>query len=609
MSDSSQSRSSQRRHGLLDIVALLLAAGALHIALGNNSPILNGGGLLDTDAYMRLIRVEELWRNGDWYQTITAKLGAPDGLSLHWTRPLDIMILIPAWVLTWFGIDMHRAILWAGVAIAPALHTLACFAVAWAAKPILPQHGAWRLAALMLLINGSALSYSLAGRPDHHPLCLLLIAVGAGYTIRACLDPTNRRAAIMAGICAGAGIWVAPETLLTIAPALAAFGLFWLLRAEGGAWATAGYRFGIGMAVTVFIAILIEQPPANWLVAEYDKVSVLYLALACAILIDFRLAAAIAVSGWPRWALGLAIALGSFLLLAFFFPRFYLGSLGNIEAADAAIFIDEVSEMKPLWPTNFELAMQFFRTIGNTLAAVPAAAWFLWHTRRSPHFAAFAYLTIAYVLSFAAAMLHLRLALATAAFGAILGCGLFAILCDLTAARGRYVRLATRLAGYFIVAIGLQIIGMLHLSSGAFATGRKCDPVPVADWLNENMPVAADDALAPIILTDSINSPPAIAYLTNYRLVGGPYHRGNRDVADMFAAVVATDDAASRAVLDRRQVDLLLICTQFAPRAVRESPADSLYHRLARDAAPDWLTRIPMSAEIERSFRLYAVKR
>ena len=145
--------------------------------------------------------------------------------------------------------------------------------------------------------------------------------------------------------------------------------------------------------------------------------------------------------------MGLGIAIGSFLILAFLFPRFYLGSLGNIDAADAAIFIDEVSEMKPLWPTNFEQAMQFFRIVGNTLAAVPAAAFFLWHTRRSPHFAAFAYLGIAYVLSFAAAMLHLRLALAAAAFGAILGCGLFAILCDLTATRGRYLRLATRLAG------------------------------------------------------------------------------------------------------------------------------------------------------------------
>src|SRR5690606_11650412 len=111
--------------------------------------------------------------------------------------------LAPAWILSWFGLDMHRAILWAGVAVAPFLHTLACFAAAWAAKPLLPQHGAWRLAALMLLINGSALSYSLAGRPDHHPLCLLLIVLGAGYAIRASLDPRNGRAAIMAGICAG----------------------------------------------------------------------------------------------------------------------------------------------------------------------------------------------------------------------------------------------------------------------------------------------------------------------------------------------------------------------------------------------------------------------
>lgn len=598
----------QRSLPLLDIAALLLAAGALHITLGYNSPILNGGGLLDTDAYMRLIRVEELLRSGAWFETETAKLGAPEGLSLHWTRPLDMMILVPAWVLTWFGFEMHRAIYWAGLAIAPVLHTLSCFAVAWAARPLLPQHGAWRLAAVMLLINGSALSYSLAGRPDHHPLCILLMALGAGYAIRALLSPERRSPAVMAGICAGAGVWVAPETLLSAAPALAAFGIFWLLRADARRWAMVGYRFGLGMAGTILVAILIEQPPANWLTVEYDKVSLLYLAIAFAILVDFRLAAAIALSGWPRLVIGLGIAAVSFLALAFFFPRFYLGSLGNIDAAAASIFIDEVSEMKPLWPTNFEQAMQFFRTVGNTLAAVPAGAWFLWRSRHRPEFTAFLYLVIGFVVSFAAAMLHLRLATAAAVFGTVLGCGLFAILCDLAAACGGRLLRVTRLAAYFIVAFGLQIIGMTHLSSGAFATGRKCDPVPVAHWLNANLPVAVDAARGPIIMTDSINAPPAIAYLTNYRLVGGPYHRGNDDVADMFTTMVAASDETSRAVLARRQVDLLLICTQFAPRAVRESAANSLYHRLARDAAPDWLTRIPMSDELAKNFRLYAVE-
>lgn len=599
----------RQSHPAVDIFALLVAAAALHGALGYGNATLQAGGLLDTDAYMRLVRIEELWANGDWYETVTKKLGAPEGLSLHWTRPLDILILLPAIALSWFGLDMHRAIYWSGVAVAPVLHFLACIAAAWAAKPLFPQHGAWRIAALTLLLGGTALSYSLPGRPDHHPLIVLAIATGAGYFIRAILALDNPRPAWAAGICAGFGIWVAPEALLAIAPALAVTGLFWLGSQHGRQWAQLGYRFGAGMATVLLVAISIEQPPRSWLHVEYDKVSILYLAFALTLAIDFRLAMNISWSGWRRVGAGVFLAGLSFAVLALLFPRFYLGSLGNIDAAGAAIFIDEVAEMKPLWPRNFETTMAFLRSIGGTLAAIPAGLYFLWALRQRPEFAAILYLSVAYLITFAAAMLHLRLAIAVCVFGAILGCGLFAMICQAAEGRGRFIMLAARLAGYFVVAIGVQIIGMIHLLSTTNTAGARCEPLQVTGWLNTQRPGIDAGNPAPIIMTDSINSPPAIAYLTPYRLVGGPYHRGNDDVADMLATMIATSDEASRAVIDRRKVDLVLICTRVVPRAIRESSKDSLYHRLVRGDAPGWLSPVPMTTEIEKAFRLYAVSR
>jgi hypothetical protein len=603
--------SAQRSHPAIDLVALLVAAASLHAALGFNSPTLNAGGLLDTDAYMRLVRVEELWSSGDWYQIVTPKLGAPDGLSLHWTRPLDILILLPSFLLSLFGLEFHRAIYWSGVIIAPVLHTLACIAAAWAAKPLFPQHGAWRLAALMLLLSGSALSYSLSGRPDHHPLCILVIALGAGYAIRAMLAPERARPAVMAGIYAGFGIWVAPEVLLAIAPVPIIAGLFWLLAEQSRSWAILGYRFGLGMTGTILVAIVLEHRPSDWLIVEYDKVSVLHLAIAMAILVDFRLAMMIGIRGWQRFLSASVLATGSFAVLALLFPRFYLGSLGNIDAADVGVFIDEVAEMKPLWPRDYDSAMQFFRTIGNTLVAFPAAAFYLWIYRRRPEFGACLYLSLAYILAFASAMLHLRLAIPVSVFGAILGCGAFAMICQLAAGRHRAIMLATRLTGYLVVAIGLQILGMIHLSASAAnaAGSRKCEPLPVAHWLAANKPGIDIGNPSPIILTDTINSPPAIAYLTDYRMVGGPYHRGNHNVAEMIQAMASTSSDVSFEIVNRRQVDLVLICTAHALRDIRESPTDSMYHMLSRGEVPAWLIPVPMSTEAEENFRLFAVRR
>lgn len=601
------SASEPRSHVLLDIVALFLAAAALHAALGFGNQALQAGGLLDTDAYMRLIRVEELAASGDWYQTITQKLGAPDGLSLHWTRPLDILILLPSIVLSWFGLDLNRAIYWVGVAVAPVLHFLACISVAWAARPLFPQHGAWRLAALMLLLSGSALSYSLAGRPDHHPLYILTIALSTGYVVRALQNPDQPRAAGLAGIWGGVGVWVAPEVILTIAPALAVAGVFWLLARNGRAWAMLGYRFGLGMTGIILIAIVVEQPPSNWLNAEYDKVSILYLAIAVSVVVTFRLAALIAWRGWRRVVAGLALAAAAFAVLETLFPRFYLGSLGNIDAAAVAIFIRDVSEMQPLWPRDGQSLMQFFWTIGNALAAIPAGAYFLWTTRRGPNFAAILYLSVGFALTFAAAMLHLRLATSASVFGAVLGCGLFAMICQAAVGRSNLAMLATRLAGYVVVAFGLQIVGMIDLSSKDPATKRKCEPLAVATWLRDHQQDLAKPAS--IILTDTIDSPPAIAYLTDYRLVGGPYHRGNENVADMIAVMTSTDLEEARATIDRREVDMVLICTTFALRPIRESGTDSMYHRLVRGDGPAWLTAVPMSAEAEENYRLFVVTR
>lgn len=602
---------SHRNQFLVDLIAIVIAASALHVGLGLNSSTVAAGGLLDTDSYMRLIRVEALWQTGDWYQTLTGKLGAPAALSLHWTRPLDVIILLPAVLLHHlFGLPAQQALYWVGVAVSPILHLLACIVVAWAARPLFPQHGAWRIAALILLLSGASLSYSLPGRPDHHALCILLVALAARYAICGLLDPQARRPAYLAGAWSGFGIWVAPEIVLAVAPLLVTAGMAWAMAPKGAHWARFGRRVGSGMAAVIAAAIAIERPATTWLVIEYDKVSILHLSLALAVVVDFHLAAAIRWTGWRRFAAGAAIATATFALLLVFFPRFYLGSLGNIDAATAAVFIDDVSEMEPLWPHDFESAMLLLRFIGNTLLAVPVGLYFLWRARGgSAAFMPLLYLLLAYVMALAAALLHLRLSTTVSVFGAILGCGLFAILCDLVAGRGRLALLFVRLASYFVVAIGLQFIGMAFKEAGAGAAGKTCDAIAIAHWLRDARPAISDADTAPIIMTDSINPAPAIAYFSDYRLVGGPYHRGNHDVADMVATFATSDLEGARAILARREVDLVLVCLENTGRAIEESPSDALYHRLVDGKPPAWLRPVAITGKAAESFRLFAFEK
>ncbi len=600
-----------------DVAVIALATVALHFSLAQQMGVVATGGLQDTDAYMRLIRVQELWQSGDWYQHLTSSLGAPGKLSLHWTRPLDVLILLPAMLLHLFGMGMDRAIYWSGVIISPALHFAAAIAAAMAARPLWPQHGAWRVAALMVLLNGAAITYCLPARPDHHSLGLLLTVLSVGQAIRAALDAADGRSAFKAGAWAGIGVWVSPEALIGVAPALIAFGLLWLLVKETPhAWARQGRRFSTGLAVIVLLAITLEQTPAQWFHAEYDKVSILHLALAAAAALDFWLAEKMPWSPMPRFLAAAIVASASAAALAIAFPGFYLGPLGNITNQEAAVFLNDIKEMSPIWPVDKASTDQFFGMIGNSLAALPVVPYCLWAWRRQKLFPVAVLLSLSYLTALLGALQHQRLAVFLCAYGAVLGCGLFGLLCNLSERGMPVTRTLIRLFACFVVVIGGQVWPLMSDGEAPKSlAAAACNPKSVADWLNAEHPGIVTpepigaDRKSPIIVTESINYPPELAYRTGYRFVGGPYHRGINDIADMNSLAMTTDDDVAKEIIARRQVDYLLMCIIEVPKAIGESSADSLYHRLLRGDVPAWLQPLPMSAEADREFRIFAVKR
>ena len=601
---------------IADISVLAAATLGLHVALAIQSGNVANGGLQDTDAYMRLIRVQELWQSGDWYQTLTSSLGAPGKLSLHWTRPLDVLILLPALLLQLFGFKIETAIYWSGVAISPMLQFVAAIAAARAARLLWPEHDAWRVAALMILLNGAAMTYCMPARPDHHSLGLLLATLCAGQALRATLNPEDRASALKAGAWAGVGVWVSPESLITIGPALVAFGLLWLTSAiEPSKWARQGRTFSLGMAAVILLAIALEQPPARWLQAEYDKVSILYLAIAATAAGDFWLAERMTWSAPKRSTAAAFLAGLSALLLAILFPQFYLGPLGNVSSPEAKDFLDNIREMSPILPISRETTNQFAGMVGNSLVALFVVPYCLLKWRKQKRWPAALLLSLTYLTALAATLAHQRIAVFLAPYGAILGCGLIAILCSRAQNMKPVTRLTVRFFAAFVAVFGAQLWFLVVKSDTANSVENTgCNPKFVAQWLNAEHPgIAVPDPLgaerhSPIIMTESINYTPELAYRTPYRFVGGPYHRGISDISDMYHVAVSTDDSTAREVIERRQVDYLLICTTAVPKLIGESAADSLYHRLLKGDVPGWLRPLPMSAEANREFRLFAVQ-
>jgi hypothetical protein len=581
-----------------------------------NGVVLRDHGLGDTDSYMRVLRIMDLYNGGGWYDTVTPKLGAPEGLSLHWTRPVDLLILIPALLAHLFGAPVDRAVYWIGASFSTICQILACFAAAWAAKPLWPSPG-HRFAAVILLTNAAAFGYGIIGRPDHHTLLMLLTALMLGAMLRAALAGTapgeQTRWAAIGGLHAGFGIWVSPEMMVPIVPVIATLGLFWLdapldAKRTGSLrdWAALGAAFSLAMAAMILVAIPIEHPPSRWLSPEYDKVSIPYLVLPLLWAAVFLGAGRIRGGVLLRSLGGGGLALIGAAVLLWLYPDLLLGPL-SVDPRLKRDFLDGINEMQPLWPTSIDRLRSFMPLVGQSATAIVLLPFAFRAWRRESHgdnrWSALL-LTMAFGFMLIGALLHARLGVELAPSVAIICAGFFAR----TEAKMKGKSRLLRMPVLTLVAIWLTCGPLLSvLALPPAPQGASCPIKDLAAWLNAAKPAIRPGDPAPIVMTDDFSYAPELAFRTPYRFVAGPYHRNPQAIFDTTDAMLDQGGETARAILEKRRVALVIRCIDVVVPRLYDPDHFNFYADLGRGKPPAWLTRIPMPPEISPHFRVYEV--
>lgn len=583
-----------------------------------NGVVIRDHGLGDTDSYMRVLRIMDLYNGGGWYDTVTPRLGAPEGLSLHWTRPVDILILLPALLAHLFGAPVDRAVYWIGAGFSTACHILACFAAAWAAKPLWGSPG-HRFAALILLTNAAAFGYGMFGRPDHHTLLLLLTALMLGAMIRAALSgipvAEQRRWAAIGGLLAGFGVWISPEMMVPIVPVIATLGLFWLdapsdLKRTPDAngirdWAALGAAFSLAMAAVILISIPVEHPPSLWLTPEYDKVSIPYLVLPLLWAAVFLLAQRVTGGALLRSLAGGGLALLGLGALLLLYPDLLLGPL-NVDPRLKTDFLDTVNEMQPLWPTRLERVRSFLPLVGQSVTAIVLLPFAFRAWKNGKRWSALL-LTMAFGFMLIGAMLHARLGVELAPTAAIICAGFFFIAEKKMVGRSRLLRTPVLV----LVAVWLTCGPLFSVQLlPPVAEGAGCPTPKLAEWLNSARPgKSPGEGQSPIIMTDDISYAPELAFRTPYRFVAGPYHRNPQAIFDTADAMRDQVDgyATARAILEKRQVSLVIRCIDVVVPRLYTPDAFNFYADLGRAHVPGWLTRITLPPDLSPHYRIYEV--
>lgn len=325
----------------------LLAAAWLVIAIGLTigfRSLVMSGNFPDTDDYMRLQQVRDLLAGQSWFDLTQHRVAAPDGLAMHWSRLVDVPLLIFLVPLTPL-IGAHNAELVA-IAGAPLLTLLALLvAVAVAVRRLNGTHPQPLLIGWLFAIMPPLVFAQIhPGRIDHHGW---QIALTAGV-FAALLDRKPQRSGIVAGVLTALFLTISIEGAAFAAAGIATAALLWIFGQDEGRRLE---RFAQSVAVTSVAATALFAPSARWTESQCDAVMPGHLAA----LIAFGVAATLAIQFtkmrsfvWRGCALGVSALIAAFALYAVA-PQCLGNPFGTMDPLVQRIWFQNVAEGQPVW--------------------------------------------------------------------------------------------------------------------------------------------------------------------------------------------------------------------------------------------------------------------
>jgi hypothetical protein len=348
------------------VIGIGLTIGYRHLVISGNFP--------DTDDYMRLQQVRDLMAGQSWFDLTQHRVNAPAGLPMHWSRLVDVpllLFLVPLAPL--LGAHAETAALIG----APLLTLLALLIAVTAILRHIVGSGAQTLLIgwLFAIMPPLVLAQIHPGRIDHHGW---QIALAAGV-LAALLDAKPQRSGIVAGVLTALFLTISIEGVAFAAAAIGVVSVLWIFGKHAGVRLA---RFAQSLGVVGVAATAIFAPVARWTETQCDAVMLGHLAAFVVFAIGVTLTVRLAENrGRLVRCAGVAFsALGALFALYAVAPQCLGNPFGTMDPLVQRIWFQNVNEGLPVWkqtPIGAVTALAF-PVIGLTGAAV---AWLRSHQR------------------------------------------------------------------------------------------------------------------------------------------------------------------------------------------------------------------------------------
>lgn len=600
---------------------LMMAIIQVGLVVKGNAPVLDGV-LIDPDGYMRLARVAQLWQDGNWFDPVFTRIGPPEGLALHWSRPFDLLLLLGA-LLASPLLGFEAGLFWWGAVLGPLLQIAAVIALVWAAAPLLPR--AWRCLLAFLFVAQPAVFGAFAvGRPDHHGVQVILFVLLIGLTLRLIFDPARARAAIWAGAISALAVWISVESILPVVLSITALGLVWLF---GEPRALRALEIQAASAlVAVLAALLIERGSGAFSSVVIDRLSLAHLAV-FAVNLGFWLAMAwVARRGGAgslvaRGGAAAVGALAGLVLLWLALPGLFADPMDNGDALYRVKHMIHIEELQPLirlpdsWDGDWAGAVtRPLLWLGLALMAGPWLIYRIWAAPAGGVGAerlAWIYLGLGAALFLPLAARQVRWAFYPEVFLLIPYAALAGAFLDRVAARTSeqligVLRplLVVALCAWFYVPAGMS--DSPPQSSAAIRSAVTCPIRELAPLLNDPAGLGA----APRTILALIDFGPELLYRTRHSVLAIPNHRRQPGFTAGYRIMTASDFAAAERGLRAAGVDLVLVCPNSAESWFYNTESDekTLSQALQAGDPPGYLRRVALPEPLDGQFKLYALR-
>lgn len=615
--------------------------------------------LYDTDAYMRLVRVEQLHQTGNWFDNVIHRSNTPYGESSHWTRPLDLLLLAGAWVFQLFT-NFHHALLTWGILISPVLQFAGMFAMVWAIAPFIKREYYWHAAALFLW-TPATLVPCVAGRPDHHSVLVVLFILEMGVALRLATallleqkkQTVVRLSCVLGGLLA-LSTWTSVESLAVVAMHLGALAILWqspFIRPQNRTVASSSIAFFLSaLFIGSCIALAAEKPFSHWAVIEYDRISIVCLSifgvLALCAWIIVGIETRFFIVRRTRFIF-LAIALtGLAIVVGIFFPHFFRGPYVQMDPLTKEIWLKGVKEIQPIivaWPKDLPKAIlwlglpfvgvaflleQLHRTGHHPFRFLLRKLNDLLNIPQSPEsspvdvpapdkmLAVWTVCGVGLLIFISLTIFQTRWAYYSGALALFPVTLLLNTITDFLKTKlPSFWTKVVRLFLIILLTIGFLILTAILSSTKSFAS-ETAPPqklpnlekanvsrslLPLCRFLSQKFPHTQR-------IATFIDFGPEILYRTQHEVIATPYHRNSAGILAVYHLFNAEQDEDALRIIHERNITLLLIQKHFAPAHFCQNKSTTLFNHLLSLEPPSWLHPVELPADLADTFLLFEVQ-